>query len=102
MAKSDITALTMPKFGMTMKEGTIANWTIAEGAVVTKGDEIANIETEKITNSVEAPATGILKRQVADENETLAVGALIGVIAEEGVSDEDIDDFISRFEPEGA
>ncbi len=81
------TLFKMPKFGLTMTEGTVENWLVEEGDEVKEGDLIVEISTEKITNSVEAPATGILRKKLAAEGETLPVQANIGVIAE---PDEDI------------
>lgn len=100
MTKDGIRALTMPKFGLTMKEGKVAKWSVSEGDSLSKGDEIADIETDKITNAMEAPVAGLLRRKVAEEGTTLPVGELIGVIADEDVPDDDIEEFISGFEPE--
>jgi pyruvate dehydrogenase E2 component (dihydrolipoamide acetyltransferase) len=100
MSGKDIRALTMPKFGLTMTEGKVAKWSASVGDSLSKGDEVADIETDKITNALEAPVAGLLRRQVADEGTTLPVGALIGVIADGDVSDDKIDAFVSGFEPE--
>lgn len=92
-----INAVTMPKWGIEMTEGTIANWRVGEGQPVERGAEILDVETDKIVNAVEAPAGGVLRRILARDGETHAVGALIGVIAEEHASDTDISRFIESF-----
>ena len=92
-----INAVTMPKWGIEMTEGTIANWRVGEGQPVERGAEILDVETDKIVNAVEAPAAGVLRRILARDGETHAVGALIGVIAEEHASDTDISRFIESF-----
>ena len=100
MAGADITAITMPKLGMTMKEGKVVDWQVKAGDEVEEGDEIVGIETEKITNACEAPTDGVFRRRVAHDGDTLAVGALIGVIAQIDTSEADIDDFIANFIPQ--
>ncbi len=95
-----ITAVTMPKFGLTMTEGKVASWAKVEGATVAVGEEIADIETSKITSAYESPAAGILRRHVAREQEELPVGALIAVVASPEVPDSDIDTFIEQFRAE--
>ena len=50
----------MPKLGMTMTEGTVEEWFVAEGDDVNEGDSIATISSEKLTQDIEAPATGTL------------------------------------------
>ena len=96
----NIRALTMPKFGLTMKEGKVAKWSASVGDSLVRGDEVADIETDKITNALEAPVKGLLRRQVVEEGTTLPVGALIGVIADGDVPDDKIDAFVAEFEPE--
>ncbi len=100
MPTDGIRALTMPKFGLTMKEGKVVRWAVAEGDTLARGDEVVDIETDKITNALEAPLAGVLRRQVAPEGTTLPVGALIGVMAPAAVADAQIEAFISAFKPE--
>lgn len=101
---SAIEALCMPKWGLTMEEGAVVHWWKNEGDTLAEGDDLADIETSKITNALEAPGVGILRRQVAQIGDVLPVGSLICVMAEPQVSDEEIDafiaDFQSRFVPE--
>ena len=92
-----IIAITMPKWGIEMTEGTITGWRVGEGRRVDRGAEILDVETDKIVNAVEAPAAGVLRRILAGEGETQAVGALIGVIADEQASDADVAAFIDSF-----
>lgn len=92
-----IEAVTIPKWGMTMTEGIVADWLVAEGDEVSRGQEIIEVESTKTTNAVESAASGILRRIVVQVGDTAPVGALVGVIADASVSDEDIDAFIASF-----
>lgn len=65
MVKQKIVPVTVPKLGMTMKEGKVVDWQVKAGDEVVEGDEIVGIETEKITNVCEAPADGVFRRRVA-------------------------------------
>lgn len=101
-----IRKVTMPKWGLSMKEGTVTAWLTVEGATVVAGEEIVEIETEKVNNVVEAPIAGVLRRHVAAEGTTAPVGALIGIIAPATVDDAAIDavvaEFAATFVPEAA
>lgn len=97
-AQGGITPLVMPKWGLEMREGTIAGWLIDEGARLSVGTPVVDVETDKISNSVEAPDAGLLRRKVAKEGEVLPVKALLAVLAEPEVSDADIDAFIAAYE----
>jgi pyruvate dehydrogenase E2 component (dihydrolipoamide acetyltransferase) len=92
-----ITPIVMPKWGLSMKEGTVMAWLVEEGAQITVGAPILDVETDKIANAVEAADAGILRRRVAREGETLPVKALLGVMAEPTVSDAEIDAFVSGY-----
>jgi len=91
--------VTVPKWGIEMQEGTIVSWHAAEGKEISRGDELIDIETDKIVNTMEAPMSGILRRCLVQEGETLKVGALLGVIAPAGMDDEAINEFIENFKP---
>ncbi len=92
-----IQAITMPKWGMTMTEGKLAGWLAPEGAPVAAGQEIMEVETEKITNVVESQGQGRLRRIVVSEGSTAPVGALLAVLADEDVSDSDVEAFIASY-----
>ncbi len=94
--------ITVPKWGIEMQEGTITGWQVAVGSPVAKGDELIDIETDKIVNTMEAPVDGVVCRQLVDEGETLKVGELLGVIATGDASDSEIDAFIAAFIPADA
>jgi pyruvate dehydrogenase E2 component (dihydrolipoamide acetyltransferase) len=87
----------MPKWGLAMTEGKVNAWLVPEGTEIAKGQEILEIETSKITNVFESPLSGLLRRQVAQEGETLPVGALLGVVADPGVADAEIDAFVEQY-----
>ncbi len=74
----------MPKLGLTMKTGKVARWLVAEGACVHQGDEIFEVETDKITNKVESPADGVLVRILVPQGEVVEVGTVLGLLGEAG------------------
>ena len=92
---NSLDAVTIPKWGIEMTEGTIVAWHKEEGDTVKAGEEIVDIETDKIVNSFEARSSGTLVRILAEVGEELPVGYLIGVIASEAVTDEAIEAFIA-------
>jgi pyruvate dehydrogenase E2 component (dihydrolipoamide acetyltransferase) len=92
-----IHAITMPKWGIEMTEGTITGWSVREGQPVRKGQEMLSVETEKIVNTVEAPKDGTVRRILAAEGDVRPVGSLIAVFADAEVSDAAIDSFVGSF-----
>jgi len=91
-----IHAIVVPKWGLTMEEGLLAAWHVDEGAEVAVGDVLLDIETSKIANGLEAHHAGVLRRRIGSVGETYPCGAVIGVIAAPGVSEEEIADFVVR------
>ena len=94
---SDIYPIAVPKWGIEMVEGTIAGWLKAVGDAVSSGEEVFEMESDKIVNVWESPVDGVLRRQLAEEGDTRPVGALLGVIAGASVDDAAIDAFIADF-----
>ncbi|HVN02428.1 MAG TPA: acetoin dehydrogenase dihydrolipoyllysine-residue acetyltransferase subunit [Caulobacteraceae bacterium] len=93
-----VTPIRMPKWGLSMQEGQIVEWSKREGERVSEGEDLVEIETSKITNVYESPATGELRRIVAQPGETLPVGALIAVLAEADITDAAVESFIADFQ----
>ncbi|MGM0900278.1 MAG: dihydrolipoamide acetyltransferase family protein [Bacillota bacterium] len=76
--------IVMPKLGMTMTEGTIVEWHKEIGEPVSEGEPVLTISSEKLTQELEAPASGVLLARNAEVDDQLEVGAAIAVIGEEG------------------
>ena len=78
------TTVVMPQMGFDMQEGTIVRWLKQEGDEVSRGEPIAEIETDKAIVEMEAFATGVLLKTVVGEGETVPVGQTIAVIGSPG------------------
>ena len=91
----------MPKWGIEMLEGTLAQWCVEDGHAFRKGDVLALIETDKINNEVEAEFDGTLLRQVANVGDILPVGALLAVLGTREMSPQDVDVFIEGYRNRG-
>jgi pyruvate dehydrogenase E2 component (dihydrolipoamide acetyltransferase) len=79
----------MPKLGFDMQEGTLVRWVKAEGEAVSKGDVLAEIETDKATVEVESSFSGEVARQLVKQGDIVPVGTPIAVIAQPGEKVED-------------
>lgn len=98
---ANLRAFTMPKWGIEMTEGVVAEWMVKEGQPFAKGDTLALIETDKITNEVEAEADGMFPRLLAEPGSTWQVGELIAVLADAGDTPaaEEVSAFVTGFKP---
>ena len=92
---SDIYPIAVPKWGIEMVEGTITTWNKSEGDAIAKGDEVFEMESDKIVNVWDSPVDGVLRRVLVPAGDAHPVGALLGVIAGASVADSDIDAFIT-------
>ena len=83
------TEIYLVKVGMTMTEGIVDEWYVADGEPVNQGDPVYRLETEKVNMDVEADVSGIVKH-IAQVGETLAPGDVVGWIftADENIPDE--------------
>lgn len=95
---AEIQSIVMPKWGLAMQEGMLAAWQVDVGQEVSKGQEIADIETSKIANAFESPVSGLLRRRLVGEGETVAVGALLALVADASVPDAELDAFVEDFQ----
>ncbi len=73
----------MPKLGLTMEEGTILQWLVADGTPVRPGMAVMLIETDKVESEVEASESGRLHR-IGAEGDTFACGEVVGLLLAEG------------------
>lgn len=84
------TTLVMPKMGYDMVEGKIFRWLKREGDRVTRGEAIAEIETEKVNIQIESFASGTLQKILVPEGQTVPVGQPIAVVGEPGEKPEEV------------
>lgn len=81
-----MTNVIMPKMGDGMEEGTLLNWLKKDGDTVKSGEIIGNIQTDKATLELEAPAKGVLTGFLIQEGDTVPVGQPIAAILRDGES----------------
>lgn len=89
----------MPKLSDTMEEGTVASWVKQEGDVVSSGEILAEIETDKATMEFESFEDGVLLYQGVKEGESAKVDAILAVIGEKGA---DYKKLIEAFQSNGS
>src|SRR5258708_5652242 len=77
-------AVNMPQLGESVTEGTVTRWLKKEGEHVTVDEPLLEVSTDKVDTEIPSPATGILRGIAVDEDETVAVGAQLAVIEEQG------------------
>lgn len=92
----------MPKWGLSMETGIVNGWLKNVGDVVARGDELVEVETTKINSAVEAPFSGVLRRQTVATGDEMPVGALLGVVCAADVDEAAIDAVVGDFKVEDA
>jgi len=87
-----VVEVVLPMLGETMDEGKIVEWLVSVGQLVTKGEPIFQVETDKAVLEVEAPAGGVLRRIFCQAGATVPVLTVVGLVAEPG---EDISGYVA-------
>jgi len=86
----------MPTLGSDMTEGTLVEWKKKVGDQVTKGEIIAEVDTEKSAIEVESFYTGIIQQLIAKPGDTVLVGTVMAIISEEGKSAEQVEAKVAK------
>ena len=81
------TQVVMPKLSPKMEEGRLARWLKKEGDKVSIGEPLAEIDTDKATMEMQALASGVLRKIIVHEGESVPLGQMIAIIGE---ADEDV------------
>lgn len=85
------TIIKMPKLGSTMKEGTLTAWKVKVGDSVEEGDVLFEVETDKLSNEIEADEDGVIRKILVEEGETVPCQTPLAILAD---ADEDIADVL--------
>ncbi len=93
------TEVKLPRLGQGMESGTIVKWLKSEGDAVEKGEALYELDTDKVTQEVEAEASGVLLRIAVREGE-VEVGKTIGFIGDQGEAVSEPAETASETEPE--
>lgn len=72
--------INMPKLGPDMETGILCAWLKEVGEPVTVGEPLFEIETNKVVNQIEATESGVLKQQLAEEGDLVAVNTAVAVL----------------------
>lgn len=89
----------MPKQGLQMTEGTIIKWLVEEGGAITEGSPLFEMETDKLTITIDASASGTLLKIVRGEGEVVPITETIAIVGEPG---EDFEDLLPKEEAPAA
>src|ERR1700690_1655377 len=80
-------SVSMPQLGESVTEGTVTRWLEKEGERVEVDEPLLEVSTDKVDTEIPSPASGILRGIAVDEDETVAVGAQLAVIADRETSE---------------
>ena len=72
--------ITMPRLRPEMQDGVLCAWLKEEGDAVVAGEPLFEIETDKVVNQIEATDSGILKKQMVEEGDTVAVETPVAIL----------------------
>jgi len=83
-----IAKVIMPKLGLVMKEGLVVLWHVQEGDHIQAGKLLLEIESDKVTTEIEAPAAGVVRQIIVRADEIVPCGTVVGIISD--TEDEEI------------
>lgn len=75
--------INMPKLAPEMESGVLCAWLKEEGESVAAGEPLFEIESNKVVNQVEATTSGVLKKQLVEEGDTVRVDTAVAVVEAE-------------------
>ena len=96
MTNDQIKRVTMPKWGLSMESGRLIEWLVSEGDEIEKGQDVAEIDTDKIVAVLESTCSGVVRALVVEVNVAVPVGGTIVVVAPADVPQEEIDAVVAE------
>ena len=76
--------LRLPEAGMGITEGTITKWHKSEGESISQFELLVEVETAKAVEEIESPVTGVLKKILVGEDESVEVNAVLAILEDVG------------------
>ena len=82
MATTSVVEVVMPQMGVSVSEGTITKWLKQVGEQINADESLLEISTDKVDTEIPSPFSGVLQEILVKEDETVAVGAVLGRIGD--------------------